>query len=91
MSREYALTFGVQYGREPHPSGLSVYPHGYVVIEAESEADARDIAFTHYGRAWSGLYDMVWDFADRGEHFPAGEFRRLTAHTPVEQPTPGIS
>ena len=40
----YYLTFGQKYRREPHPSGLSVHPDGYVEIIASSFEEARATA-----------------------------------------------
>ncbi|AWN07794.1 hypothetical protein HOT31_gp124 [Microbacterium phage Hendrix] len=84
--QEYAVTFGVQYGRLPdadqHPQGF----HGdeYIVIEAPDEVVARKIVFAIVSDRWAGLYPLE-EFVThpmRGTWHPNGEVLRIAWQTP---------
>ena len=48
--------------------GFDRFPNGYVVIEAESEGDARAEMFSRYGRQWAFSYDET-QFAGQVEKY----------------------
>lgn len=56
---KYAMTFGVKYAYIEHPIGDWVDPMGYVEIEANGNAEARDLAFKTFGKNWAFLYDSA--------------------------------
>lgn len=56
--KRFAVTFGVQYNRESHPSGLPITGRTYVILEGERELDARLQANHLFGRAWAFIYTM---------------------------------
>lgn len=65
--REYRVTFGQQYPREPHPTEPDIaHRDGWVAILAPSEEAARDLAYLRLGSAWStiapasDLYEAQW-------------------------------
>jgi hypothetical protein len=76
-TRGYALTFGVRYKREPHPSGLEVDPRGYVFIDVDDYDQARALANETYGPAWAFLYPMETLAEKWFTSFPAGQVGRL--------------
>jgi len=83
--QEFAITFGVQYGRrkdaDKHPMGM--FGDGYAVIEAPSAEVARALAFAAFGEKWSFQYPME-KFATREnfeQYYPAGELMRLAWQT----------
>jgi hypothetical protein len=70
--KNFYITFGQKYGREPHPSGLNIHPDGYVRIEADSESEARDIAFDTLGEYWAFCYHEK-SFLSDISYYPIGE------------------
>lgn len=82
--REYPITFGQQYGSalygsEPHPA-LGIYSarDGYLIVEAQSRAEARERAFRVIGEAWAFDYDKVEDLDPEGNGwYPRGEIARI--------------
>ena len=60
MSRYY-VTFGQKYRQEQHPVLGAAYgcavPDGWVVFEADDEAQARNKIFAALGHAWAFVYD----------------------------------
>lgn len=84
--QEYAITFGVQYGRRPdddrHPLGM--FADGYAVIEAPDGETARKIAFAVFGQQWAFDYPLS-EFLREGSHElsrRAGELLRIAWQTP---------
>lgn len=80
---EYMITFGQRYRTEVHPMQQWVTPNGYVVIEAETEDQARAEADKLFGvEGWAFIYDQL-DIERRrfnpGKHYPLGVLRRFTA------------
>lgn len=53
---KYMATFGVQYSHDEHPSGKPVDPDGYVLIHADSEAEARRLMVEEYGNHYAFIY-----------------------------------
>lgn len=84
--QEFAITFGVQYGRredaEQHPLGM----HGdeYAVIEAPNVTIARKIAFAVFDEKWGFIYPLAEFLSSprRDEWHPAGESLRIAWYTP---------
>lgn len=74
-NKKFYLTFGQKYRYEPHPSGNSVSPDGYVLILAPNEGTARDLAFNIYGSAWAFIYS---DDAFEKSYHPLGMIRSHT-------------
>lgn len=50
---KFMATFGVQYSREPHPSGKFVNPDGYVLIFAETYDEAVSLMQAEYGISYA--------------------------------------
>lgn len=75
MSNFY-VTFGTKYATKDHPRFPQAHPKGFVVIEAETEPRARDIAFEELGQYWAFLYtEEEWQ-QFKGD-FIAGELARF--------------
>lgn len=71
--REFRLTFGVQYAREPHPVvGQLIHPDGWVKVMAPTHDIARALVVALFGTAWSNLYEQFDDF-DWASTFPLGK------------------
>jgi hypothetical protein len=76
MQRFY-VTFSPNQVREHADRGVAFSEgdwNGWVTIWARNEAEARGIAFAHFGHAWSDLY--VGE-APPAEFFPKGEIMAL--------------
>lgn len=70
------ISFGVQYGYQPHPAGGWVHPDGYLtVVGASTWEQARYAACVLLGTAWS--FDYREPPAPR--YFPRGELAVLDA------------
>lgn len=71
--REYRVTFGVMYRREPHPTFPAADPDGWLTVMAPDEESARALVVDRIGRAWAFIYS-----AERmTEHYyPHGEITR---------------
>ena len=54
--KEYRVTFGQKYDREPHPFFNDAHPDGWVSIWAEGEEQAYEAAFTCLGLNWAFLH-----------------------------------
>jgi hypothetical protein len=65
---KYYVTFGQMYRWKLHPSDPRIHPDGFVVINADCEADARDIAFRSFGQDWAFIYDKE----PEQKYFPKG-------------------
>lgn len=78
---KFYLTFGVQYSREEHPRWAGADPNGWVLIEAPSEPDARELAVAHFGIHWSMLYPSQHfpEALNKQKYYPIGELAVLTA------------
>jgi hypothetical protein len=77
--KEFAITFGFQYDREPHPFFSLAHPQGFIVIEADDEEDARMMAYAHLGSAWAFIYETdspVW--VEFSPAYTKGELARWT-------------
>lgn len=67
---KFYITFGSQYRHEEHPNYSDAHPDGWFTIHADSEAEARDLAFARFGSHWSFLYpeeDFETHYYPRGE------------------------
>lgn len=73
----YCVTFGQQYRQGPHPKVRYAHPDGWLTIEAESEGEARDKAFSELGQYWSFLYEEG-KFEESKHYFPLGELHRIS-------------
>lgn len=71
--KEFFITFGVKYAREPHPYFHKANPNGYVVVEAPSEDIARRIARAKTANMYAFIYPR--DNFDSSYH-PKGEIER---------------
>lgn len=83
---EFPITFGQQYGSlgygcDPHPT-LGIYgaKDGYLIVEAETRAEARERAFRVIGEQWAFDYERVEDLdpENRG-WYSRGEIARILA------------
>lgn len=71
--REYRLTFGQQYRREPHPVvGRLIHPDGWVKVMAPDYTTAREMALRFFGASWSNLYEDITEFPWE-DTFPLGK------------------
>ena len=77
--REYRVTFGQQYRRDPHPHLRVAHPDGWLTILAPDEEAARRQAFALLDRAWSMMYDHTEWGTDWDELYPQGELLRVAA------------
>ena len=76
----FFVTFGAQYAHEPHPISRIPHPDGWVEIEADNEAGAREIAVREFGTYWSFIYSAVdWE----PSYFPLGCLARASTRTPA--------
>ena len=78
---EIAITFGVQYGRDPlettiHPQGMT--GNGYAVIVAPTREMAREAAFKLWDKGWAFDYplDEFLSSEKRNRWHPEGELAR---------------
>lgn len=81
----FAVTFGQQYKREPHPYFGKAHPDGFVVIVAPDWDTARRMAFDNLGQAWSFMYpyDTPEEQATVDGYQPLGELARWTFNPAV--------
>lgn len=75
--RQFYVTFGQQYRRDPHPTYTEAHPDRWVRVDlthAELDQPARihatELVVHRIGRAWSMLYDQS-DFTPA--YYPLGE------------------
>ena len=52
----FYVTFGQRYRREAHPTDKRIHPDGVVAIKASTMEEAREQAFSVFGRNWSCIY-----------------------------------
>lgn len=76
----FYLTFGVQYGRELHPTWAGANGNGWVTIEATDYTRARGLAVAYFDLRWSMLNPAAhFDTADhQARYYPQGELVRIT-------------
>lgn len=82
--REFFVTFGMQYSRNPHKvlGEMPELPYGYWVIQAKDEENARAEAYRLFGHAWSFIYEPE---TFKHHHFPEGRLnRKIEAGDTVE-------
>lgn len=85
--KTFYVTFGQQYSREPHPMVTWAHPDGWLEIQVEKtvayrEAErAREIALSHLGRYWSGIYDF--ESLNDG-YYPKGCLARIHRDSTIE-------
>lgn len=87
LMAEWFVTFGQRYRTETHPVFADAHPDGWVTIVADSEEQARRVAFGLLGRQWAFLYPSTYTELDQGlrpgrkwaELFPRGELARIVA------------
>lgn len=53
----FYVTFGQRYRNEAHPRFALAHPEGWVVLEAEDEAFAREGAWILFHQHWAFIYD----------------------------------
>lgn len=75
--KRFFVTFGQRYSRERHPVFRRAHPDGWLMIKAGSEDEAREIAFSAIGDAWSMSYTEA-QFRKIRHHYPKGELGVLT-------------
>lgn len=85
--REYVITFGSKYRREPHPVLRDAHPDAYVTIIAVSGGQARRAAFAWLGNAWAFPY-LATDF-DAEAYATRGEIDRRAARELLDETDPG--
>lgn len=73
--KNFYVTFGQRYRQEHHPFMANAHPDGWLRIEAETNAEARETAFDWLDVHWAFVYDEK-DF-DKSL-FPLGELKHLT-------------
>ena len=74
--KNYYITFGSQYAREPHPH-LDIHPDGYVTIIAPDRESARQKAFELTNGRFSFMYgDEDMEFS----YFPMGSLMTVQAN-----------
>ena len=56
MTRAYAVTFGQQYPREPHPYYAKAHRDGWVEVEARTRGEAAVAAWRLFGPDFSNIY-----------------------------------
>lgn len=88
--QKFYLTFGVQYAREEHPKWHGADPDGWVLIEAHSEPEARELAVAHFDHYWSMLYPGTHFPVEYNKQrfYPVGELAVLTAQGLTESVEP---
>lgn len=77
---DFYLTFGVQYGHEPHPYWAGADPDGWVQIHTKDEDTARRLAKRYFGIRWSMLYDNL-NFnpaENKARYYPRGVIALIT-------------
>lgn len=86
--KEFYVTFGDQYRREPHVSFQNAHPDGYVQIDAPDEVTARRVAFGIFDTQWSMLYtfDEFWKdgTADVERWYPLGRLGYIICDMEIE-------
>jgi len=67
----FYVTFGQQYRRVPHPSGIAVDPDAVIRIEAESKVEAHAKAMVTFKKAFHRVLDEAeWQESQR--YYPHG-------------------
>jgi hypothetical protein len=83
---EYILTFGAQYGVvTEHPVSTQIHADGWVIVQAATYDDARELVVNAFGTRWSSLYTHEeWDDTDcsasKNMLFPQGEIGRIDSN-----------
>lgn len=75
---KFAVTFGQQYPREPHPRLPVAHRDGWLTINADNEGQAREMAYEALGTAWSFIYTEA-EMEQFKVDFPLGELAVLPA------------
>lgn len=73
--KNYYVTLGYRFANEAHTYLENASPDGYVLIIANSESDAREIAIKNLGMEWAFIYSEA-DYDDTFQ--PLGELARFT-------------
>lgn len=85
--KEFLVTFGQKYHREPHPKVKYADPDGWLSIMAYDYDQAREMAFQELGPSWSFIYERGVNKLDES-HFPLGQLHQIVATKPPEPLTP---
>lgn len=57
---EYAISFGIEYDQPgDHPAHPRITKKTYVVIDAETMTEAREVAAATFGDHWSTCYSVA--------------------------------
>lgn len=74
VKKNYYLTFGQKYYREPHPWFSKAHPSGLVQVRAYDYASAREYVIGRIGSLWSDLYEASAEQStlDVAELYPLG-------------------
>lgn len=77
---KYYVTFGSQYTprNQIHPYWGPAHADGYVMIEADTEPQARELVVQHFKSAWSNIYSTS-ELTEDHAWFRLGEIGRITA------------
>jgi hypothetical protein len=81
--QHFALTFGLRYGDEEHPTFAKANPRGWVTVLAPGYEAARALVHERIGNDWAFLYPVA-DF--RATRYPAGEIARWSTTEPETPP-----
>jgi len=76
--KEFLVTFGQQYSREPHPKVRYAHPNGWLSIMAYTYEQAREMAFQELGPAWCFIYERGVDQLSESL-FPMGQLHQVVA------------
>jgi hypothetical protein len=88
--KEFLVTFGQKYRREPHPKVKYADPDGWLSIMAYDYDQAREMAFQELGPSWSFIYERGVHKLNEG-HFPLGQLHQIVATKKPEESTAGFT
>ena len=86
--KTFYVSFGVMYGREPHPYWPGAHPDGYLEVRAPYEEQARALVQTFIGTKWGHMYDRKPEWAKRGRLAAVLSDGTIWQVEGVEPPTP---
>ena len=77
---KFYLTFGTKYPTVTHPHWPDATSKGWVLIEANDEAEARHLAMSAFGPYWSMLYEArrFNEAQNKRHYYPLGKIGYIT-------------